>query len=142
MQWLHNRLLPSSAERYPGQRMVLVMDNAAYHHHWGSDWINPHRLKKAPMAAKLIELGVSSVSVQRQKKGTLRNNTCSTQRRSLDTAVDTHPRWPELKAELMVYLAAHPGMNRTECQNRTLYHPWEAPTQHAWIVTLHRYRTQ
>ena len=37
MQWLHNRLLPSFAARYPGQKMVLVLDNAATEHH--SEWI-------------------------------------------------------------------------------------------------------
>jgi hypothetical protein len=29
MQWLHNRLLPSFAARYPGRKMILVLDNAA-----------------------------------------------------------------------------------------------------------------
>ena len=71
MQWLHKRLLPSFAERYPGGKKMLVLDNATYHHHRGSDWINSHRLKKAPMAAKLIELGLSSISVRRHKKATL-----------------------------------------------------------------------
>jgi transposase len=115
MQWLINRLLPSFAERYPGQKMVLILDNAAYHHHRGADWINPHRLKKAEMAAKLIELGVSSISIQRQKKGTL-----SMEQHVFDAASFARhggrhaPTLAELKAELMMYLAAHPGMNRTE----------------------------
>ena len=70
MQWLHNRLLPSFAARYPGRKMMLVLDNASYHHHRGADWINPHRLKKAQMAAKLIELGVSAspCSVRRRAR--------------------------------------------------------------------------
>ena len=115
MQWLINRLLPSFAERYPGQRMVLVLDNAAYHHHRGADWINPHRLRKAEMAAKLIELGVSSMSVQRQKKGTL-----TMEQHAFDAASFSRhggrqaPTLAELKAELIAYLAAPPGMNRTE----------------------------
>lgn len=44
-------------------------NDSLYHHH-GKDWINVHRMNKAQMAAKLIELGVSSVSLERQKKGT------------------------------------------------------------------------
>ena len=43
--------------------MVLVLDNASYHHRRGPDWIHVHRMNKAQLAAKLVELGVKSVSV-------------------------------------------------------------------------------
>jgi hypothetical protein len=32
MQWLNNRLLVAFNKRYPRQKMVLVLDNASYHH--------------------------------------------------------------------------------------------------------------
>jgi hypothetical protein len=115
MQWLSNRLLPSFAARYPGQKMILVFDNASYHHHRGPDWINPHRLKKAQMAAKLIELGISSISVERQKKGTLTMEQHAFDAASFSRHGGRHaPTLAELKAELMAYLSAHPGMNQTE----------------------------
>src|ERR1700740_1253760 len=96
---------------YPGRKMVLVLDNASYHHHRGADWVNVHRLKKAQMAAKLIELGGSSVSVQRQKKGTqtmesFQFNADSSARRGGRFA----PTLAELKAELQAYLQAHPEL--------------------------------
>jgi hypothetical protein len=115
MQWLSNRLLPVFAQRFPGKKMVLVLDNASYHHHRGADWINVHRMNKAQMVAKLIELGVSSISVQRQKKGTL---TMESQHFEAATFARRGGRFAptltELKTELKAYLAAHPELNRTE----------------------------
>ena len=70
IRWMSNRLVPAFNKRYPGKKMVLVLDNASYHHHRGAGWIHVHRMNKAQLAAKLVELGVSSVVVQRQSKGT------------------------------------------------------------------------
>jgi hypothetical protein len=67
------------------------------------------------MAAKLIELGISSISVERQKKGTLTMEQHVFDAASFSRHGGRHaPTLAELKAELMAYLAAHPGMNRTE----------------------------
>jgi hypothetical protein len=126
MQWLTERLLPVVAERYPGLKMVLVLDNASYHHHRGADWVNVHRMNKAQMAAKLIELGVSSVSVQRQKKGTstmesFQFNADSFARRGGRFA----PTLAELKVELQAYLQAHPELNRTEVAKLMAEHKHE-----------------
>jgi hypothetical protein len=115
MQWQSNRLLPVFAQRFPGQKMVLVLDNASYHHHRGADWVNVHCMNKAQMAAKLVELGISSVSVLRQKKGTetmesFQFNADSFSRRGGRFA----PTLAELKVELQAYLRAHPHINRTD----------------------------
>ena len=32
MQWLENKLVPTFEQKYPGKKMVLVADNAPYHH--------------------------------------------------------------------------------------------------------------
>jgi hypothetical protein len=126
MQWLINRLLPVFAQRFPGQKMVLVLDNASYHHHRSADWINVHRMNKAQMAAKLIELGINSVSVQRQKKGTqtmesFRFDAESFARRGGRFA----PTLAELKVELQAYLRAHPKTNRTEVAKLMVEHKHE-----------------
>jgi hypothetical protein len=70
MQWLNNRLLVAFNKRYPHQKMVLVLDNASYHHVRGEDWINIHTMRKEAIAYKLIELGVTTMTVERRKKGT------------------------------------------------------------------------
>jgi hypothetical protein len=115
VQWLNNRLLPVFVQRYPGQKMVLVSDNASYHHHRGPGWINVHRVHKAQMAAKLIELGITNISVERQKKGT-------TTRESHHFDADSFarhggrfaPTLAEMKLHLQAHLVAHPELNRTE----------------------------
>ena len=67
------------------------------------------------MGAKLIELGVSSISVQRQKKGTLTMEQLVFDAASFSRHGGRHaPTLAELKAELMAYLAAHPEMKHTE----------------------------
>jgi transposase len=72
-------------------------------------------MKKAQLAAKLIELGVTSISVERQKKGT-----STMERFQFDsTSFARHggrfaPTREELKAELKAHLTTHPELNRTE----------------------------
>jgi hypothetical protein len=115
MQWLSNRLLPVFNQRFPGQKMVLVLDNASYHHHRGADWINVHRMNKAQMAAKLMELGVSSISMQRQKKGTLTMDNVQFDASTFARRGGRFaPTLAELKTQLKAHLAAHPKVNRTE----------------------------
>jgi hypothetical protein len=43
---------------------------ASYHHPRGDDWVYVSSMNKPQLAAKLVELGVNSVTVQRLKKGT------------------------------------------------------------------------
>ena len=126
MQWLSNRLLPVFSRRFPGQKMVLVLDNASYHHHRGPHWINVHRMNKAQLAAKLVELGVNSISVQRQKKGT---QTMESFQFDADSFARRGGRFAptrdELKAELQAYLRAHPDVNRTEVAKLMAQHKHE-----------------
>ena len=126
VQWLSNRLLPVFARRFPGQKMVLVLDNASYHHHRGADWIHPHSMLKAQLAAKLVQLGITSISVQRQVKGT-----STTERLQFDASTFERrggrfaPTREELKAELQACLLAHPDMNRTEVAKLMAQHKHE-----------------
>ena len=41
--WLRNRLLPTFAELYPGKKMFLVLDNAAYHKPRDESWVSAAR---------------------------------------------------------------------------------------------------
>jgi hypothetical protein len=115
MQWLNNRLLVAFNKRYPRQKMVLVLDNASYHHVCGEGWINVHTMRKEEIAYKLIELGVTTMTVERQKKGieskeTKRINQASFYQQGGKWA----PTLEELKAELKRYLTEHPAINSTE----------------------------
>jgi hypothetical protein len=115
MQWLSNRLLVAFNRRYPRQRMVLVLDNASYHHVRGEGWINIHTMKKEAIAYKLIELGVTTMTVERQKKGTeSRESKRFNQASFYQQGGKWAPTLEELKAELKRYLTEHPDINRTE----------------------------
>lgn len=115
MQWLTNRLLPAFMHRFPGQKMVLVLDNASYHHHRGPDWISVTSMKKQQMADKMVELGISSVVVDRQKKGTDEREQKTFQQHSFHSRGGPHaPTVAEMQLSLRAHVIAHPELNRTE----------------------------
>jgi hypothetical protein len=126
MQWLHNRLIPTFKKLYPRKKMVLVLDNASYHHVRGDDWINIHTMNKTEIAYKLIELGVNSISVQRQKKGTRTMETKTFPKPSFyEVGSKWAPTLDELKKELKTYLDTHPGINQTQVQKLFKQHGHE-----------------
>ena len=70
---------------------------------------------KAELAAKLVELGVSSVVVQRQRKGTTAVETLRFDAATFSQRGGAYaPTLAELKAELKAWLDAHPERNKTE----------------------------
>jgi hypothetical protein len=126
MQWLRNRLLPAFMHRFPGQKifvsayvqaqkMVLVLDNASYHHHRGPDWISVTSMKKQQLADKMVELGISSVVADRQRKGTHDHEQKTFQQHSFHSRGGPHaPTVAEMQLSLRAHLNAHPEVNRTE----------------------------
>jgi hypothetical protein len=114
MQWLRNRLLPAFMHCFPGQRMVLVLDNAAYHHHRGPEWISVTSMKKQQLADKMVELGISSVVVDRQRKGTDEREKKTFQQHSYSRGGPYAPTVAEMQVSLTAHLNAHPEVNRTE----------------------------
>ena len=115
MKFLENRLVVSFNKLYPKKTMFLMLDNASYHHHRGDDWINVHNMRKEEIAYKLIELGVTTMTVERQKKGT---ESMETKRFNQASFYQHGSKWAptleELKGELKRYLIEHPNINRTE----------------------------
>jgi hypothetical protein len=43
LQWIRNRLIPAFQSKYKRKTMVLILDNAKYHHARGEDWSLPPR---------------------------------------------------------------------------------------------------
>lgn len=41
ISWVENRLVPAFKERYKGQKMILILDNALHHHDMPDDWHSP-----------------------------------------------------------------------------------------------------
>ena len=72
-------------------------------------------MTKQPMADKMVELGISSVVVDRQKKGTDEREHKTFQQHSFHSRGGPHaPTLVEMQSSLRAYLAVHPELNRTE----------------------------
>ena len=54
MNWIRNRLIPSFKRRYPNKKLILLLDNASYHHPRGEDWVNPNKMTKQDLAAWIV----------------------------------------------------------------------------------------
>jgi hypothetical protein len=60
--WLRNRLLPTFQHLYPGKKMRLVLDNAAYHKPRDETWISDSTSQnKHDLAHQLMDLGVTEL---------------------------------------------------------------------------------
>jgi transposase len=115
MQWLQNRLIPTFKKKYPHRKMILILDNASYHHVRGDDWVNIHSMNKSACGIQLYEWGVNSITVERVKKGTKSTETKVFHSASYCQPGSKYaPTLEELKAHLKLYISSHPEINRTE----------------------------
>ncbi|CAF3913662.1 unnamed protein product, partial [Rotaria sp. Silwood1] len=48
--------------------MILVLDNASYHHAHGPDYIDPYKMNKAEVVEKLLSYNIDSIEVEREGK--------------------------------------------------------------------------
>jgi transposase len=54
MEWVKQRLLPAFRARYRGKQMILVLDNAPYHHAHAPGWKSAQSMSKGEAAAFLV----------------------------------------------------------------------------------------
>jgi hypothetical protein len=107
MQWVRNRLIPTFKHRFPGKNMILVLDNAKYHHPRGADWINPNEMSKLAMATWIIDKG-EEFKVERDGKERYFS------RQSMFERGGKHaPTVDEMKHWIKSYLLQNPNLNRT-----------------------------
>jgi hypothetical protein len=107
MQWIHNRLIPTFKHCFPGKKCILVLDNAAYHHPRGEDWINPNKMNKLQLAAWISE-HADSITVQRNGLSKYFGKAALFQ-----PASRYAPTVIEMRSWIKQYLQRHPSMNRT-----------------------------
>lgn len=140
--WLNNRLIPTFKARYGDKKMILILDNAKYHHARPANWITPSAMKKADCISFLDHHGIDSITVQRDL-----------QQRNIHKS-DYH-RYPptgtslvELKDAVKQHLSAHPEINTTLTQraiNREGYQlihtppytPEVQPIELIWATVKH-----
>jgi len=71
MQWVRNRLMPTFRAKYGDRiKMILVLDNARYHHPRHPDWISPSLMTKEQLAAWIVSnpRGEKGITIQRDGK--------------------------------------------------------------------------
>ena len=104
--WVRNRLLPTFNEVYPGKRMYLVLDNAAYHKPRDESWISASKaINKHELAHQLLDLGVQQLT-------TSRGNVVPAHRFEADLGAGG-PSKDDLIAAVEKWLEDHPDHNRT-----------------------------
>jgi transposase len=122
MKWCENRLFPTFQRLFPSKQLILILDNASYHHVRGPDYINPNQMNKEELATQLISFGYNEITVQRTT-----GRGCETVPKKFTATSFFRPRSKkyaptadELRHELKQYLKAHPDKNPTQMQK--LFH--------------------
>lgn len=140
LQWMRNRLLPAFKAKYPRKKMVLILDNAKYHHARGEDWISPSTMR-------LAELG-NFLRVAKVKSITLDDGTVLPAAKFTRDGRQGGPGVKKLREVVTDYVKSHPGINTTlveqlmkEAKHELLYTPpyesWLQPIELVWARAKH-----
>lgn len=104
--WVEKRLIPLFEICFPGKRMILVMDNAPYHHIRDVNYIDPLQLKREGLFSELILTAkIAELTVQRgnvNKRMNLRD--CRHTKKGTKKA----PYNRELREKLVEFLKKNP----------------------------------
>ena len=87
--------------------MVLVLDNAKYHHHRGPDWFSPSTKKKGQLADFLRQCSVPSITTDDGRVILASKFSCDASRSG------GGPSLLQLRAAVKQHLAQHPEINTT-----------------------------
>ena len=126
MKWVQNRLIPAFEGKYTnGQKMILFLDNAPYHHVHGEGYVDVKNLKRADLFNELIVLaGKTHMAITRNGKEVvvdLKKHRKS-KRGSLKSNVPVNP---ELRDELQAWLVQNPETQVGELQKLFDDQGWE-----------------
>jgi hypothetical protein len=53
-KWVTERLFPTFHAMYPDRQLILVLDNAKYHHARGEGWVSPNSMKKGTFCCAVL----------------------------------------------------------------------------------------
>ena len=104
--WMKNRLIPAFKRKYRGKKMILVMDNAKYHHARGEDWTTPADMNRGQCADFLRQIEVTRISGEVRK----REKSFAASSFSADEK-DGGPTLKLLRGEIDKWLLSHPEAN-------------------------------
>jgi hypothetical protein len=112
MQWINNRLIPTFQRRFPRMKLILILDNAAYHHPRGDDWVNPNKMTKLELATWISDRA-DHITIIRDGVSKYFGKTSLFQNKS-----NYAPTVEEMRSWVKQYLLHHPHLNRTLLQQR------------------------
>ena len=137
---MKNRLIPAFKRKYRGKKMILVMDNAKYHHARGEDWTTPAEMNRGQCADFLRQIEVKRISGEVRK----REKTFAASSFSADEK-DGGPTLKLLRGEIDKWLQSHPEANvevptqlvrDVRAGSRIIYTPpyesWLQPIELVW----------
>jgi len=119
INWLRNRFIPSFDALFPGEKCILILDNASYHSAKGEGFI-PLGGTKTQLIESLTKLNVSSITVNRQGLRKTFNKTSWGGRASPNS-----PSAKELLDGLRLVVADHPETQRSEIENLFFQRGWQ-----------------
>lgn len=146
MAYLKNRLIPAFKAKFgPRKKMVLILDNAKYHHVRGLDWVTPSTMKKTELGVYLRMARVKSITTPDGKTFPAEKFTA-----------DVHhggPKAEDLRQVVSDYVKSHPSINTTlvkqlmdEHGYELLYTPpyesWLQPIELVWAQAKHKVARQ
>ena len=106
--WVRNRLLPTFNELYPGKKMYLVLDNAAYHKPRDETWIDSSKaMNKHDLAHQLLDLGVTQLTTIGDSSRVVPSHLFEAKKSAGGPSKD------DLITATQLWLDQHPDYNRT-----------------------------
>jgi hypothetical protein len=60
MNWVTKKLVQTFEAMYPGKRMILILDNAAYHHKGAVERLHPQRRLNFRLSVMISTLNIST----------------------------------------------------------------------------------
>jgi transposase len=146
--WMKNRLIPAFESKYGRKKMILILDNASYHHARGEDWVTANKMNKLELANFLRRVGVSSIKLEDGRVVPASKFTADYKKDGSGGVKAT-----DLKKVVADYIRSHPAINTTLVQQimkphgyRLVYTPpyesWLQPIELVWARVKHQVAKQ
>ena len=136
LTWLNNRLIPAFLAKFPGRKMILVMDNASYHNSHEDGWVSAGNMRKEQLVAAFRQYSITTFTAQRERKTgqgdekvtelvTFDEASFSKNKKTEESADCPVPYVDEMKKHLSGWLRQHPEVVITPTRRIMQERGWE-----------------
>src|SRR4051794_13117237 len=102
---MRNRLLPAFKVKYKNKKMILILDNAKYHHARGEDWITPSKMNRIECGVFFRRVGFTCI--KEDGKDDIPESKFTADR------CDGGPTIKLMREVITSYVKSHPAINTT-----------------------------